>query len=73
MRTYRRPATHKKFNPAGRIVGKVTGLTHERAVASLVFDPLGMAHSFFERDDTGAVVGVDLAGRLFRRVPAAAG
>jgi len=54
-------------------VGKVTGLTHERAVASLVFDPLGMAHSFFARDDTGAVVGVDLAGRLFRRVPAAAG
>ena len=28
---------------------------------------------FFSRDDTGAVVGVDLAGRLFRRVPAAAG
>ena len=28
---------------------------------------------FFTRDDTGAVVGVDLAGRLFRRVPAAAG
>jgi hypothetical protein len=25
---------------------------------------------FFSRDDTGAVVGVDLAGRLFRRVPA---
>ena len=28
---------------------------------------------FFSRDDTGAVVGVDLAGRLFRRVPAVAG
>jgi hypothetical protein len=26
---------------------------------------------FFSRDDTGAVVGVDLAGRLFRRVRAA--
>ena len=39
------------FNLAGRIVEKVTGLTYERAVASLVFDPLGMAHSFFARDD----------------------
>ena len=26
---------------------------------------------FFTRDETGAVVGVDLAGRLFRRAPAA--
>jgi hypothetical protein len=26
---------------------------------------------FFTRDDSGAVVGVDLAGRLFNRVPAA--
>jgi CubicO group peptidase (beta-lactamase class C family) len=73
MKTYRPTGTHNKFNLAGRIVEKVTGLTYQRAVASLVFDPLGMAHSFFARDDTGAVVGVDLAGRLFRRVPAAAG
>ncbi len=28
---------------------------------------------FFTRDESGAVVGVDLAGRLFNRVPTAAG
>lgn len=35
------------YNLAGRIVEKVTGLTFERAVASLVLDPLGLSHSFF--------------------------
>jgi CubicO group peptidase (beta-lactamase class C family) len=39
------------FNLAGRIVEKVTGLTYERAVASLLFEPLGLSHSFFARDD----------------------
>ena len=39
------------FNLAGRILEHVTGLTYERAVASLVLEPLGMAHSFFARDD----------------------
>lgn len=39
------------FNLAGRIVEKVSGLTFERAVASLVFEPLGLSHSFFARDD----------------------
>lgn len=39
------------YNLAGRIVEKVTGLTFERAVASLIFEPLGLAHSFFARDD----------------------
>jgi CubicO group peptidase (beta-lactamase class C family) len=39
------------YNLAGRIVEKVTGLTYERAVASLVLEPLGLAHSFFARDD----------------------
>jgi len=29
------------YNLAGRIVEKVTGLTYERAVASLVFEPWG--------------------------------
>jgi CubicO group peptidase (beta-lactamase class C family) len=33
------------YNLAGRIVEKVTGLTYERAVASLVFKPLGLTHS----------------------------
>jgi CubicO group peptidase (beta-lactamase class C family) len=39
------------YNLAGRIVEKVTGLTFERAVASLVFEPLGLRRSFFARDD----------------------
>jgi CubicO group peptidase (beta-lactamase class C family) len=39
------------YDLAGRIVEKVTGLTFERAVASLVFEPLGLQHSFFARDD----------------------
>ncbi len=39
------------YNLAGRIVEKVTGLTYERAVASLVFEPLGLSNSFFARDD----------------------
>ncbi len=39
------------YNLVGRIVEKVTGLTYERAVASLLLDPLGLSHSFFARDD----------------------
>ena len=39
------------YNLAGRIIEKVTGLTYERAVASLVLGPLGLQHSFFARDD----------------------
>ena len=39
------------FNLAGRIVEKVTGLTFEKTVASLVFDPAGLSGSFFDRDD----------------------
>lgn len=39
------------YNLVGRIIEKVTGLTYERAVASLVLEPLGLAHSFFTRDD----------------------
>ena len=39
------------YNLAGRIVENVTGLTFERALAELVFEPLGLAHSFFARDD----------------------
>lgn len=35
------------YNLAGRIVEKVTGLTYERAVVSLLLDPLGLSHSFF--------------------------
>jgi len=32
-------------------VEKVTGLTYERAIASLVLSPAGLSHSFFDRDD----------------------
>jgi CubicO group peptidase (beta-lactamase class C family) len=39
------------YNLAGRIMEKVTGLTYERVVASLVLEPLGLQHSFFARDD----------------------
>ncbi len=39
------------FNMAGRILEKVTGMSYERAIASLLFEPLGLAHSFFARDD----------------------
>ena len=39
------------YNLAGRIIEKVTGLTYERAVSSLVLKPLGLQHSFFARDD----------------------
>ncbi|MGW5362517.1 serine hydrolase domain-containing protein [Actinopolymorpha pittospori] len=39
------------YNLAGRVVENVTGLTFERALASLVFEPLGLSHSFFARDD----------------------
>jgi CubicO group peptidase (beta-lactamase class C family) len=36
---------------AGRVIEQVTGQTFEQAVASLVFAPTGLSHSFFVRDD----------------------
>jgi CubicO group peptidase (beta-lactamase class C family) len=39
------------FNLIGRIIEKVTGLTYERAVASLLFEPLGLGHSFYLASD----------------------
>jgi len=39
------------YNLAGRILEKVTGLTYERAVASLLLEPLGLSHSFFAPSD----------------------
>ncbi len=39
------------YNLVGRLIEKITGLTFERAMASLVFEPLGLSHTFFERDD----------------------
>ncbi|HEV7713693.1 MAG TPA: serine hydrolase domain-containing protein, partial [Asanoa sp.] len=39
------------YNLAGRIIEKVTGLTYERAIASLVLEPVGLGQSFFAADD----------------------
>jgi CubicO group peptidase (beta-lactamase class C family) len=39
------------YDLAGRIIEKVTGLTYERAVASLLLEPLGMSHSFYSPAD----------------------
>jgi CubicO group peptidase (beta-lactamase class C family) len=39
------------YNLAGRVVEQVTGMTFERAVASLVLEPLGLSNSLFARDD----------------------
>ena len=39
------------YNLAGRVIEKVTGLTFERAVGSLLFEPLGLSHTFFAAAD----------------------
>ncbi|GHO42564.1 hypothetical protein KSX_07270 [Ktedonospora formicarum] len=39
------------FNLIGRLIEKVTGQTFEQTVKSLIFEPLGLSHSFFARDD----------------------
>jgi CubicO group peptidase (beta-lactamase class C family) len=39
------------YDLAGRIIEKVTGLTYERAVASLLLEPLGLSHSFYAPTD----------------------
>ena len=39
------------FNLAGRIVEKVTGLAYERAVASLLFEPLGLSDTTYSVND----------------------
>jgi CubicO group peptidase (beta-lactamase class C family) len=39
------------YNICGRIIEKVSGLTYERAVSTLVLEPLQLSHSFFARDD----------------------
>jgi CubicO group peptidase (beta-lactamase class C family) len=50
------PGTRPSYSQAGydllgRLIERVTGLTFERAVAQLLFEPLGLSHSFFARDD----------------------
>jgi CubicO group peptidase (beta-lactamase class C family) len=39
------------YNLAGRIIEKVTDLPFEKAVASLVLEPLGLSNTFFDLDD----------------------
>ncbi|MFF4874985.1 serine hydrolase domain-containing protein [Micromonospora sp. NPDC000668] len=39
------------YDLAGRIIEKVTGLTYEQAIASLLFEPLGLSHSSFATND----------------------
>ena len=39
------------YNLAGRVIEKVTGLTFERAVTALLFEPLGLSHTFFTAGD----------------------
>jgi CubicO group peptidase (beta-lactamase class C family) len=39
------------YSLAGRVLEKVTGMTYERAVASLVLEPLALSHTFFAPGD----------------------
>ena len=39
------------YSVLGRVIEKVAGMPYERAVASLIFEPLGLSHSFFAADD----------------------
>ena len=39
------------YSLAGRVIEKVAGMPYERAIASLVFEPLGLSHSFFAPGD----------------------
>ncbi|MET7458445.1 serine hydrolase domain-containing protein [Streptomyces sp. NPDC005574] len=39
------------YNLAGRIIEMVTGLTYEQAIASLLFEPLGLSHTSFATND----------------------
>ncbi|MEU6171937.1 serine hydrolase domain-containing protein [Streptantibioticus parmotrematis] len=39
------------YNLAGRVVETVTGQDFEKAVASLVLEPLGLSHTFYDLDD----------------------
>ncbi|MEU5303047.1 serine hydrolase domain-containing protein [Streptomyces noursei] len=39
------------YNLAGRVIENVTGLSFEKALASLVLEPVGLANTFFDPDD----------------------
>jgi hypothetical protein len=56
------PPDHEPFE-----FGLLPGDTDEYVITTGAFSG---QRGFFTRDESGAVVGVDLAGRLFNRVPA---
>jgi CubicO group peptidase (beta-lactamase class C family) len=39
------------YSLLGRVIERVVGMPYEKAIASLVFEPLGLSHSFFAPDD----------------------
>jgi CubicO group peptidase (beta-lactamase class C family) len=39
------------YSLLGRVMEKVLGMPYEKAMASLVFEPLGLSHSFFAAED----------------------
>jgi CubicO group peptidase (beta-lactamase class C family) len=39
------------YSLLGRVMEKVTGTTYEKAMASLVFEPVGLTHTFFTAED----------------------
>lgn len=39
------------FSVLGRLIEEVVGLPYEEAVASILFEPLGLSHSFFAAED----------------------
>src|SRR5579885_3098099 len=39
------------YNLAGRVIEKVTGMTYEQAIATLLFEPLGLTNSFYSPRD----------------------
>src|SRR5262245_48021551 len=50
------PGTRTSYSQAGysllgRVIEKVVGVPYEKAMASLVFEPLGLSHSFFSGHD----------------------
>src|SRR5215216_1649312 len=53
------PGTRTSYSQAGysllgRVIEKVAGMPYEKAIASLVFEPLGLSHSFFAPFDVMA-------------------
>jgi CubicO group peptidase (beta-lactamase class C family) len=50
------PGTRTSYSQAGysllgRVMEKVVGIPYEKIIASLVFEPLGLSHSFFAAED----------------------